>query len=43
MGAEAIRDLLADTDIESEIELLQAECEESKSTAKKEKAIKRLS
>ncbi|MBK2356988.1 DNA-directed RNA polymerase subunit beta' [Francisella hispaniensis] len=42
MGAEAIRDLLADTDIESEIESLQAEYEESKSTAKKEKAIKRL-
>ena len=42
MGAEAIRDLLSNTDIESEIEKLQAEYEESKSASKKEKIIKRL-
>lgn len=40
MGAEAIRDLLADTDLETEIESLQAEYEESKSTAKKEKLLR---
>ena len=42
MGAEAIRSLLSETEIESEIETLQAEYEESKSTAKREKAIKRI-
>ncbi|MCL4119305.1 UNVERIFIED_CONTAM: hypothetical protein GTU68_047702 [Idotea baltica] len=42
MGAEAIRELLSETDIETEIETLQAEYEGSKSTAKREKAIKRI-
>ena len=42
MGAEAIRSLLSETEIESEIETLQAEYEESKSSAKREKAIKRI-
>ncbi|GAB4222018.1 MAG: DNA-directed RNA polymerase subunit beta' [Francisella sp.] len=42
MGAEAIRDLLSDIDLESEIEALKEEYEESKSVAKKEKIVKRL-
>ncbi len=42
MGAEAIRSLLAETEIEAEVETLQAEYEESKSTSKREKAIKRI-
>lgn len=42
MGAEAIRELLSETDIETEIETLQAEYEGSKSTAKREKQLKEL-
>ncbi|APC97063.1 DNA-directed RNA polymerase subunit beta' [Francisella frigiditurris] len=42
MGAEAIYALLSETDMDSEIEALQAEYEESKSTARREKAVKRL-